>query len=409
MPDRTPELFHPSEQAFAANHYPTYARLRNQSPIFRSEEFGLTFFTRYQDIANLLSDKRLGRTMSHVMSPEKESEICRQEDWQATPAYSRFVRANLLETEGADHVRLRRLLAKAINARRIGGLGQRIDSLVDELLQDIAGREEMDFLAELAVPLPVYVICELLGWPAEERHRLRPWSADIVRLYEKDHSEEDVLRAEAATEEFAGMLGELAERRRIEPRDDLISVFALLESDGETLSKDELIASCMMLLNAGHEAVVNSAGNGLLALLRHPEQGRRLQRDPSMIKTATEEMLRYDSPLQFFHRFALDDMTYGDFKFKKGDMIGLLYGSANRDPDAFDRPDIFDIGRNPNRHLAFGLGPHFCLGAPLARLELEILFSKLLRRFPDIQLLDERPRYRTGLVFRGLRQLSVQL
>ena len=134
MPDRTPELFHPYEQAFAANPYPTYARLRNQCPIFRSEEFGLTFFTRYQDIANLLSDKRLGRTMSHVMSPEKESEICRQKDWQATPAYSRFVRVNLLETEGADHVRLRRLLAKAINARRIDGLRQRIELLMDELL-----------------------------------------------------------------------------------------------------------------------------------------------------------------------------------------------------------------------------------------------------------------------------------
>lgn len=302
-----PELFHPYEQAFAANPYPTYARLREQNPIFHSEEFGLTFFTRYQDIVNLLSDKRLGRTMSHVMSPEEKGKKCRQDDWQATPAYSRFVRVNLLETEGADHVRLRRLLAKAINARRIGGLGQRIESLVDELLQDIAGREEMDFLAELAVPLPVYVICEMLGWPAEERHRLRPWSADIVRLYEKDHSEEDVLRAEAATEEFAGMLDELAQRRRIDPRDDLISAFALLESDGETLSKDELIASCMMLLNAGHEALVNSAGNGLLALLRHPEQGRRLQRDPSMIRTATEEMLRYDSPLQFFHRPRTDN------------------------------------------------------------------------------------------------------
>ena len=257
--------------------------------------------------------------------------------------------------------------------------------------------------------MPVYVICEMLGWPAEDRHRLRPWSADIVRLYEKDYSDEDVLRAEAAAEEFADMLGDLADQRRSDPRDDLISAFALLESDGETLSKDELIASCMMLLNAGHEAVVNSAGNGLLALLRHPDQWQRLQKNPAMIKTAIEEMLRYDSPLQFFHRYVLDDMTYGEFGFKKGDMIGLLYGSANRDPDAFDRPDSFDVGRDPNRHLAFGLGPHFCLGAPLARLELKILFSKLLRRFPDIQLHDERPRYRTGLVFRGLRQLSVQL
>ncbi len=404
-----PELFHPYEQAFAANPYPTYARLREQNPIFHSEEFGLTFFTRYRDIANLLADKRLGRTMSHVMSPEEKGEKHRQENWQAMPAYSRLVRVNLLETEGPDHVRLRRLLAKAINARLIGGLRGRIELLFDELLEGVAEHKEIDFIADLAVPLPVHVIAEILGWPAEERDRLRPWSADIVRLYEKDHSDEDVLRAEAATEEFAGMLGELAKRRRSDPRDDLISAFAALESDGDTLSEDELIASCMMLLNAGHEAVVNSAGNGLLALLRHPEQRQRLQRDPSMIKTAIEEMLRYDSPLQFFHRFALADMEYGGFEFRKGDTLGLLYGSANRDPDEFEHADTFDIARDPNHHLAFGLGPHFCLGSPLARLELEILFNKLLQRFPDIQLLDERPTYRTGLVFRGLRQLRVRL
>lgn len=404
-----PELFHPYEQGFAANPYPTYARLREQNPIFHSAEFGLTFFTRYRDIANLLADKRLGRTLSHVLSPEEKGAKHRRENWQATPAYSRFVRVNLLETEGPDHVRLRRLLAKAINARRIGGLRRRIELLVDELLDGIAEHKEIDFIADLAVPLPVHVISEMLGWPAEERHRLRPWSAAIVRLYEKDHNAEDVLRAEAATQEFAGMLGELADRRRSDPKDDLISAFALLESDGDTLSADELIASCMMLLNAGHEAVVNSAGNGLLALLRHPEQRQRLQRDPSMITTAIEEMLRYDSPLQFFHRFALADMEYGGFEFRKGDTLGLLYGSANRDPAAFEHADTFDIARDPNQHLAFGLGPHFCLGSPLARLELEILFSKLLQRFPDIQLLDEQPRYRTGLVFRGLRQLRVRL
>ncbi|MEE8464319.1 MAG: cytochrome P450 [Gammaproteobacteria bacterium] len=403
------ELFHPYEQGFAANPYPAYARLREKNPIFHSEEFGLTFFTRYRDIANLLADKRLGRTMSHVMSPEEKGEKHRQENWQAMPAYSRFVRVNLLETEGPDHVRLRRLLAKAINARLIGGLRGRIELLVDELLEGVAEHKEMDFIADLAVPLPVHVIAEMLGWPAEERYRLRPWSADIVRLYERDHSEEDVLRAEAATQEFAGMLSELADRRRSDPEDDLISAFALLESDGDTLSADELIASCMLLLNAGHEAVVNSAGNGLLALLRHPEQRQRLQRDPSMIKTAIEEMLRYDSPLQFFHRFALADMEYGGFEFRKGDTLGLLYGSANRDPDEFEHADTFDIARDPNHHLAFGLGPHFCLGSPLARLELEILFNKLLQRFPDIQLLDERPRYRTGLVFRGLMQLRVRL
>ncbi len=397
--------FNPYQQEFAADPYPVYARLRDQNPIFYSSEFGLTFFTRYRDIVNMLTDNRLGRVMTDAAAGEKQQAETRSE----LPFYDRYVRVNLLETEGANHSRLRRLLAKAINLRRIHGLRGRVQIIVDDLLDKLQQQREMDFLEDLAVPLPVQVISELLGWPAAERHRLRPWSAAIVRLYERNHTPEDESKAEVATEEFAAMLTNLAEMRRGDRKNDLISTLVLIESEGQRLSEDELIASCMMVLNAGHEATVNSAGNGLLALLRNPQQMAKLRSDPSLITTAVEEMLRYDSPLHFFHRFVLEDMAYERVELEKGDKVGLLYGSANRDPEFFDDADNFDIARHPNRHLAFGMGTHFCLGAPLARLELSILFNTMLRRFPDIRLADEHPEYHTGLVFRGLKRLRVKL
>ncbi|MGH7487354.1 MAG: cytochrome P450, partial [bacterium] len=292
--------------------------------------------------------------------------------------------------------------------RRVRELRGRIEGLVAELLDAVTIEGRMDFLADLAVPLPVHMIAELLGWPAEERHRLRPWSAQIVRLYEKDYSQEDEDRAETATSEFATALAELAERRRVEPRDDLISALVSIRDQGDKLSPDELISTCMLLLNAGHEATVNAAGNGLLALINHPGQLARLREQPSMIAAAIEEMLRFDAPLQLFHRFVLGDLRHGEVDFAQGDTVGLLFGSGNRDPEAFERADEFDIARTSNRHLAFGVGTHFCLGAPLARLELEVLFTALLRRFPRIELDGPPPEHRPGLVFRGLKELRVR-
>ena len=408
MSSAAPVEFHPYERSFAADPYPVYARLRELSPIFHSTEVGMTLFTRYADIRRLLFDGRLGRSMDHIASPDELARKRRADLWNELPNYNRYVRVNLLEQEGADHSRLRGLVAAALSPKLIGNLRNRIQALVDELVNGLVARKRMDFLEDLAVPLPVSVIAELLGWPAGERHRLRPWSAQIVRLYEKDHSGQDKTRAEAATSEFANSLNELAEARRADPRDDLISAMVSISDDGERITRDELIATCMLLLNAGHEATVNAAGNGLLALLRHPGQMARLQRDPSLLTTAIEEMLRFDSPLQLFHRYLLEDLEYGGVAFTKGDMVGFLYGSGNRDPRAFERADEFDISRPSSRHLAFGAGAHFCLGAPLARLELEILFGTLLKRLPGIRLDRDEPEYRTGLVFRGLKALHVR-
>jgi cytochrome P450 len=204
------------------------------------------------------------------------------------------------------------------------------------------------------------------------------------------------------------MLTELAAERRATPRDDLISALVAVRDQGDRLTGDELISTCMLLLNAGHEATANAAGNGLWALFRHPDQMARLRENPTLLPSAIDEMLRYDAPLQLFHRYVFEDMEYGGYELRRGEQIGLLYGSANRDSQAFDRPDEFDVARAPNRHLAFGAGVHFCLGAQLARLELEVLFGTLLSRLPMLRLDGEPPRYRPGLVFRGLEGLNIR-
>ena len=351
--------FEPYSQEFAADPYPVYARLRAHTPIFRTDTYDLTFFSRYRDITKLLTDRRLGRSQDQLLSVDELERRRNSQQWQRLPSYSRYVRLNLLETEGAAHGRLRRLINKAFTPVRAQAMSGKIQNLVDELLQQLAPRGEMDFINELAIPLPVFVIAELLGWPSEQRHRLRPWSANIVRLYEKNSTPEDEALAESAVAEFSSMLDELVSDRRSAPETDLISALVHVEDDGEKLSNDELISTCMMLLNAGHESTVNAAGNGLLALLRHPQQMQRLQNHPSMTSSAVEEILRYDSPLHLFHRIVLEDMTYADFAFRKGDMVGLLYGSANRDGEAFDNADDFDISRNPNPHVCLWQGQTF--------------------------------------------------
>jgi cytochrome P450 len=393
--------FEPYTRAFAADPYPGYAALRESAPFHRDARLRMTFVSRYRDILAILTDRRFGRVPPPGRGPANAR--------PALPFYDRYVRVNLLETEGATHRDLRRLLARALNPSRIATLGERVESIARDLVNRPEPGAEIDFVAELAEPLPVIMIAELLGWPEHERHRLRPWSADIVRLYEKDASAQDAARAETAAAEFATMIDALADERKAAPRADLVSELAAMEDEQDGLSREQLIASCMLVLNAGHEATVNAAGNGLLALLRHPRAQERLREDPGLIQSAVEEMLRYDPPLHLFHRFAGEEVMLAGHRVAAGETVGLLYGSANRDPEMFQAPDTFDIGRRPNRHLAFGAATHFCLGATLARLELKSLMGALLARRRRIELVEAQPEYRTGLVFRGLKRLMIRM
>jgi cytochrome P450 len=396
------------EPTFLADPYPTYAALRERYPVFRTPDSALVYFTRHADITRLLQDARLGRTLDHTLRPGEVAQKRRGARWEALPCYSRYVRVNLLETEGADHARVRAVLTQVINPARIRALRERVQHSVDSLLNAVAARGEMEFIADVAEPLPVRVIADWLGWPESDRHRLRPWSAAIVRLYEADHTDDDAQGAERATREFAAMIEQLVAARRGDPRDDLVSALAAVEGRPDGLSRDELIATCMLVLNAGHEATVNAAGNGLLALLRHAEQLTRLCAEPALLRPAVEEMLRYDAPLQLFKRVVVEDFEYAGAALHRGEEVALLYGCANRDANAFAHPDRFDVARRPNQHLAFGGGRHYCSGASLARLELEVLFGMLLARFPSL-VLNGTPERRPGFIFRGLHRLPVRL
>jgi cytochrome P450 len=255
----------------------------------------------------------------------------------------------------------------------------------------------------------VMVIAELLGVPEPDRHLLRPWSQAIVKMYEYDRTPRQEQQARAAAADFSGYVAELACARRAHPTDDLVSHLAAVEDGGQRLSERELAATCVLLLNAGHEASVNGFGNGMAALFRHPDQLQRLRTDPwGLADTAVEELLRYDAPLQLFERTAKQDVQVAGVSLAPGDKIAALLGSANRDPEVFAHPDVMDVGRDPNPHLGFGAGIHFCLGAPLARLELQTSLPLLLERYPGISAAAE-PVLRPTFVLRGYASLRALL
>lgn len=398
--------FDPLSAEFRLNPYPTYKLLRSTAPILYVPEVGMWFISRYEDVTALLRDHRLGRSIDHVLTREERGLPPKPE---ALAPFNKLSEHSMFDKEPPDHTRLRSLVHKAFTPRRVENLRGSIQRLTDALLDVVMERGgEMDLLEDFAVPLPVTVIAELLGVPEGDRHLLRPWSRDIVAMYELDHTPEEEQRAVRAAVEFSDYLRALARERRAHPEDDLITALALVQEAGDRLTEDELIATCVLLLNAGHEATVNVLGNGMLALLRHPDQFALLKREPRYLSSAVEEMMRFDTPLQLFRRWVLEDINYKGHEFKQGTEIALLFGSANRDPDRFENPDQLDITREDNPHISFSLGIHYCLGAPLARLELQIALETLLRRMPNLELVDADPPFRDSFVIRGLRELRLR-
>ena len=389
--------FNPMEPEFIADPYPTYHRLRSEDPVHHSP-LGFWVLTRYEDVVAALRDPRLAK--------EAIASFVAARFGAPVPAMG----LSMLDRDPPDHTRLRGLVSKAFTPRVVEGLRPRIQEIVDGLLAGVAARGSMDLIEEFAYPIPVVVICEMLGVPIEDHERFKGWSIDIARgldLIWLGPDSDVGRRSVAARQALAEYFRELIAQRRAAPRNDLLSGLIAAEEAGDKLNEMELLATCILLLIAGHETTVNLIGNGMLALLRHRDQLERLQRDPGLIASAVEELLRFDGPVQRTARIPSEDVTIGGHTIAKGEMVMPFIGAADRDPAQFPDPDRLDIGRADNRHIAFGWGIHFCLGAPLARIEGQIAINTLLRRLPKVSLATAEPEYRPSLTLRGLKALPV--
>jgi cytochrome P450 len=390
-----------TDAAVVADPYPAFARARAAAPVQWHEGLGLWLAFTHAEANAVLRDRRLGRIWRDREPAERFGD------------FNLIHRNAILEMEPPDHTRLRRLISTAFARGHVERLRPWVEELagrlVDDLVERSGGSEPVDVLAGMAEQLPVDVIAELLGVPEADRPLLRPWSNAIVKMYEYGRTTAVEAAAERAAGEFVAYLRNLAADRRRNLGEDLVShLVTVRDTEGDRLTEDELVTTCILLLNAGHEATVNVTGNGLLALLRHPDQLARLRADRALLPTAIEELMRFDSPLQLFERTATEDVEIAGVTVREGQKIAALLGSANHDPAVFADPAALDVGRADNPHITFGAGVHFCIGAPLARVELQASFGALLDRTSRLELGGE-PVRRPEFVIRGLAQLPVVL
>jgi cytochrome P450 len=397
--------FDPSDHEFLADPYPVLNRLREQTPLFYDAGRERWFVTRHEDVRSCLRDKRLGRNFRHVLTPEEIGVPPLDPRWQAFWDSERW---SLLWLEPPDHTRLRKLVAAAFTPRSVEALRQPAHELARELLEPLAETGEMELLYDYAQPYSIAVICRMLGVPLDRHRDLLDWSHRMVKMYEFEVPVNAAQAANDAAAEFQDYVRELIAERRENPRDDMVTALVQARVDGGRLSDDEIVSTVIVLLNAGHEASVNTLGNGMLTFARHPDQWRRVVDRSVPASAAGEEMIRFDPPLQLFERWVLtEDFALGGVPIPRGAKIALLFGSANRDPRVFDRPDEFDIAReNAVQHIGFGGGIHVCIGAPLARIELEASLEALRRSWPDFRL-GEEPRRTGAFVIWGLESLRL--
>ena len=385
-----------NDQDFLINPYPSLAKLRSTGRPIWHEETQMFLAARYDDANATLRNKSLGR----IFKPREP-----ESDWQT---FNWLHSDSILDSEPPKHTRLRALVSKAFNKNIIEGQRTNIEKIVDLLIEEILKKGgNFDLIADFAEPLPVKVIATMLGFPDDEEYLLRPWSQAIVKMYEVNPSEEAKANAKQAASEFADYVQKLADVRKSKPGEDLITDLVRVEEQGERLNAHELIATCVLLLNAGHEASVNGFGNGMVALLEREDQHKLLREHPDQLaSTAVEEFLRFDAPLHLFERTATADTEIGGVPIKAGQKIAALLGSANRDEGHFENSDQMDITRDPNPHIGFGAGIHFCLGGPLARLEMGIALPRFVKAFPNLQLASQ-PLRRPTFVLRGYEKVEV--
>ena len=384
---------------FVANPYEQLKALREIGKPVWHEGMQIFLAARHSDANDVFRNKSLGRIFTDK-SPEFEWETF---NWLHSDSIG--------DSEPPKHTRLRSLVAKAFNRNKIEGMRPAVERITQQLLdaidEKVKSGESFDLIADYAEPLPVKIIADLLGFPESEEHLLRPWSQSIVKMYEVNPSQQYQIAAKKAAGEFAEYVRNLAEHRKTNPGQDLITDLAMVEENGEKLNSHELVATCVLLLNAGHEASVNAFGNGMVAALERPDQAELLRKNSRAITdTALEEFMRFDAPLHLFERTATVDAELGGVKIEKGQKIAALIGSANRDSAVFERADEMDLTRDPNPHIGFGAGIHFCLGAPLARLEMSVSLPVLWEKYPNMQLAGN-PVRRPTFVLRGYESVSI--
>ena len=394
--------FNPRDPAFIADPYPVFRKLRESAPVWRSP-FGRTFLTRYEDASLLLRDRRLGKDYTDAEALIRRFGPTAMRE----PAVIELSHMMLMR-DPPDHTRLRGLVTKVFTARKIEEMRPGIQAITDRLLDKVAASGSMDAIRDLAFPLPVLVICELLGIPEADRARFVTATASGAALLNPvPPTREELDRANEGTLASAAYFEGLFEQRRRNPRDDLLTLLVQAEEAGDHLTTEELRANTSLLFAAGHETTVNLIGNGIWSLLRDGSQWAALRDDPALIPNAIEEILRFESPVQAVARTVAEPIAFGAETFAKGDLIVALIGAANRDPEVFPDPDRLDVTRKRLKPLSFGGGIHFCIGAQLARIEAEVVFSTLLRRMPDLRLADATPRWRESFTLRGLTNLPV--
>lgn len=397
---KTGVVWNPLDDRYHQQPTETYSLLRGRDPVHYSELIGAWVFSRYEDCDAILRDHR------------RFSNDSRNATQPANDAAANLNEArSILALDPPDHTRLRALVSQAFTPRSIAAMRPRIEAMVDRMLDEVdarlaSGERHVDILEALAVPLPTTVIAEMLGIPPGDLPKFKDWSDRVARTLEPTITAAEIADAQVANEELGAYFEGIIEQRRAEPREDLISDLLRAEEAGDQLSHMELLVSLRLILIAGNETTTNLIGNGLLALLTHPEQMERLRREPELIESAIEELLRFDSPVQTDGRTALEDVRWGEHTIKRGQQVILLLGAANRDPEKFEDAETLDLTRGSKQHLSFGRGIHHCLGAPLARMEGQIAFERLLSRYETMRL-AEPPRFKDHIVLRGVRSLMV--
>ncbi|MFQ5879288.1 MAG: cytochrome P450 [Dehalococcoidia bacterium] len=395
--------YNPFDPQVHANPHPIYHRLRAEEPVHWSEILDAWVLTRYHDVVAVLTDRRFSADRRQAQNRLVQEALKIQEQFRP------FDRAaTMLNSDPPEHTRLRRLVSRAFTPRMVESRRPHIQEIVDGLLDSLQESGRLDVIRDLAYPLPVIVIAEMLGVPPQDRGHFKRWSDDIVAALGGPLLPAEVLeKARRGVQEMADYLRNVIDQRRWDPAEDLLSALTAAEEQGQVLSEDELLATCVLLLVAGNETTTDLIGNGMLALVDNPDQMQKLRNDPSLIESAVEELLRYDGPAQMTSRVAMADVKIGGREVKKGQLVFAVLAAANRDPAQFSNPDELDIGRRDNPHVAFGEGTHFCLGAPLARAEGQIAIATLLRRIPHMRLDSDKMEWGGSFILRGLNSLPV--